>query len=79
MTSDAKSYDYRYGVETARVTCLDRARLALEGTGQITCSHIMKRLQIQFDELSDLAGGDPYKPCEMLDFVLTHWKEGVEI
>ena len=84
-----KVYDYPYGksrieldednAEYVRVTCLDRAKLALEQTGQLHCSQIMERLQIQFNELSDVAGGDPNKPYEMLDFILRNWKEGVEI
>lgn len=76
-------YDYQYGVnpstieldevEEVRVTCIDRARIALEQTGQIHCSQIMGRLQIQFDEMAEFMRADPNKPCEILDMIMREW------
>lgn len=62
--------------EEMRCTCLDRARIALEQTGQIHCAGVMRELQERFDVLArefnelGIPGSrvlDPNKPCEILD------------
>ena len=80
-------YDYEWGVnpssieldepvvEFLRCTCLDRGRIALERSGQVTCSHILKRLQIQFDEMAEYMHADPNRPCEMLDMIMREWAD----
>ena len=62
-------------VEYVRCTCVDRAVVALRQSGQIHCSAILERLQIQFDELSELRSHwDPSKPCAMLDDLIKELK-----
>ena len=73
-----KGYDYAYGKykprieldevesEYARCTCLDRARIALERSGQHTCAWMMKNLQDRFDELAEEYEMDSADPLGML-------------
>ena len=67
----------------ARCTCLDRARVALEASGQHHCASVVGRLQIQFNELADAYNKtaeigilwNPSKPCVMLDCILADFDE----
>ena len=52
--------------EYLRCTCLDRARLALEQTGQITCAGVMKELQSLVNDISKEYNLDSNKPLEVL-------------
>lgn len=59
-------------VEYARCTCLDRARMALEQTGQHHCALQMSELQQRFDIFPEAwVGYDPNKPVEILDHILS--------
>jgi len=53
--------------EEARCTCLDRARIALEQTGQHWCAGVMGQLQIEFDKAAYEFGLDSNRPLEILD------------
>jgi len=79
------NYDYQWGKnpstieldeEYVRVTCIDRARIALEQTGQVHCSQIMGRLQLQFNEMAEYMHADPNKPCKILDMIMKEWAGG---
>ena len=52
--------------EFARCTCLDRARLALEQSGQVHCAGVMGELQRLFDGLADEYEMDPNRPCDII-------------
>jgi hypothetical protein len=52
-----------------RCTCLDRARIALEQTGQIHCSMIMGRLQIAIDDIAMSEGLNSNKPVEIVRYL----------
>ena len=63
-------------VQYLRCTCLDRARIALENSGQHHCASVVGRLQIQFNELAEAYNGwSPDKPCVILDDII---KEGYD-
>ena len=52
---------YRYGLNYEAVpptTCLDRARIALEGTGQVFCAHEMRKIQDAIRMIANLLGED---------------------
>ena len=53
--------------EYVRVTCLDRARIALEDTGQHHCAMIMGQLQRAIDDASELLKWNPNQPVEIVD------------
>ena len=53
--------------EYLRVTCLDRARIALEDTGQHHCALIMKQLQRAIDDAAFLLEWDANQPVEIVD------------
>ena len=58
-------------VQYLRCTCLDRARIALEASGQHHCAGVVGRLQIQFNELAEHdPSWNPSKPCVMLDDII---------
>lgn len=69
-------YDYPYGVnrieldeeeaEYVRCTCLDRARIALEQTGQHHCAMQMGELQKKFDVIAEEWQLDPNMPNKIL-------------
>ena len=52
--------------EEARCTCLDRARLALEQTGQHWCAGVMGELQSLVDDIAKEYDLDSNKPLEVL-------------
>ena len=52
--------------ELARCTCLDRARIALNQTGQHHCARVMGELQEIFDSLAYEYEMDPNDPCGIL-------------
>ena len=52
--------------ETMRVTCLDRARVALEQTGQQHCASVMKSLQEAINDASELTGLDSNLPVKIV-------------
>ena len=53
-------------LEYARCTCLDRARIALEQTGQHTCAAVMGELQEKFDVMARCYGLDSNKPVDVM-------------
>jgi hypothetical protein len=57
--------------EYVRVTCLDRARVALEDTGQHHCALVMGRLQEAIDSAADELDADPNHPVEIVDDLLS--------
>lgn len=64
-------------VAYARCTCLDRARIALEQTGQVHCAGVMGELQKQMDHLATWFYGpdyviDPNDPVGAIE-VLRRW------
>ena len=52
--------------EYARCTCLDRACIALNQSGQIHCAGVMRQLQEMFDSLAYEYEMDPNDPCGIL-------------
>jgi hypothetical protein len=61
--------------EEARCTCLDRARIALEQTGQHHCAGVMKELQDHFDAFCSDALIDPNDPVLALQSMMDCWLE----
>lgn len=81
-------YDYQYGkykpsieldeeeAEYARCTCLDRARIALEQTGQVTCAIAMKNLQCTVKSVADEIGReDIHSPVLVIEDLLAKYTE----
>jgi len=56
--------------EFARCTCLDRARMALEQSGQHWCAGVMGDLQERFNELAEEYELDPNDPNGILRALL---------
>ena len=52
--------------ELHRCTCLDRARIALEQTGQVHCAGVMRDLQEEFNYAGNAIGVDPNRPIRIL-------------
>ena len=71
-----EGYDYQYGVDAVDLdekeaeyvccTCLDRARIALEQSGQHHCAGVLGQLQDMFDGLAEEYEMDPNDPCSIL-------------
>lgn len=55
--------------EFARCTCLDRARIALEQTGQHHCAGVMKDLQHVINVIADDFYLDANKPVEIVNWL----------
>ena len=53
-------------LEYARCTCLDRARIALEQTGQVHCAGVMGELQSLVDAIAAEYDLDSNRPVEVL-------------
>ena len=53
--------------EYVRCTCLDRARIALQQTGQHHCAGILGSLQEEFNEAAQEFKLDPSRPLEIMD------------
>ena len=58
------------GLEYARCTCLDRARIALEQSGQHWCAGVMGDLQARFNELAEEYELNPNDPVGILKALL---------
>ena len=72
-------------LEFARCTCLDRARIALEQTGQHHCAGVMGELQEEFDYICKFMETDPNDPiwamreiCEYLKEEIREWEHEKE-
>ena len=61
--------------EYVRCTCLDRARIALEQTGQHHCALQMKNLQDEFDWFAVRLGVDPSDPVGVLQEIYEYMRE----
>ena len=54
-----------------RCTCLDRARIALEQTGQHHCAAQMGLLQEAIDDAAELLEWEPNQPVEIVDDLMS--------
>ena len=54
-------------VEYIRCTCLDRARIALQNSGQHTCAEQMEELQECIDAAGDRFNISPAQPLEIME------------
>jgi len=61
--------------EFARCTCLDRARIALEQTGQVHCAGVMKELQDLVDRGAKMLDKDPNRPIEVVDWFIRYFDD----
>ena len=61
--------------EITIATCIDRARIALEETGQIHCSHVMYSLQSALEEIAEANGLNPNKPVAIVRWL---WARALE-
>ena len=52
--------------EYLRSTCIDRARVALEQTGQHHCAHVLWELQSAIDAAAELTEIDSNSPVEIV-------------
>lgn len=57
-------------------TCLDRAKVALEQTGQHHCAMICYKLQEAISEIAEDFGLNPNKPVEIVRWLISVQREG---
>ena len=57
-------------------TCLDRARIALEQTGQIHCAMMMGELQKHITAVAFYMGENPNNPTRILQKLIDCWVDG---
>ena len=55
------------------LTCLDRARIALEQIGQHTCAGVMRELQEEINKISVLVDVDANDPVMLLMDLFDYW------
>jgi hypothetical protein len=56
-------------------TCLDRARIALEQTGQIHCALMMGKLQEAISRGADILKKDPNKPVDIVNWIIDYFDD----